>query len=208
MRIKTILIAVLAVFLMAMPAHAGDRIVALGDSLTAGYGLKPGADYPARLAAALRTSGHDVTVENAGVTGDTTAGGLSRIAWVLDGGEKPVLVIVALGANDMLRGIDPAETEKNLRGILTILQKRNIPAILFGMRAAMNLPVPFRSRFDTIYTKLADEFSVPLYPFFLDGVALNPALNQNDGIHPNEHGVDIMVERTLPYILKSLGRGL
>ena len=188
------------------PQGTPMRIVALGDSLTAGYGLQGGQDYPSRLQEALRQQGYDVTVDNAGVSGDTSAGGLARIEWAIAGERTPDLVIVALGANDMLRGIAVSETEKNLRGILQKLKDRNIPAILYGMKAPINMPLMFRSNLEKMYIKLAREFDAPLYPFFLEGVAMEPDMNIADGYHPNEKGIAHMVEKTLPLVTKRLDR--
>jgi acyl-CoA thioesterase I len=204
MFLRTTALLFCMLFLPGASHAATSRIVALGDSLVAGYGLQPQDSYPAQLQAALRKAGHDVKVDNAGVSGDTTAGGVSRLEWSISGTPKPALVIVSLGANDMLRGLDPAPARANLRKILSELKRREIPAVLFGMRAATNLPAAYRKSFDAIYPDLAEEFDVPLYPFFLDGVALNPKLNLEDGVHPRREGVAIMVERTLPLIEKAL----
>jgi acyl-CoA thioesterase-1 len=206
---KTILTALLCVFFIApacaQKAPSGPlRIIALGDSLTAGYGLQGGESYPSQLEKALRDQKYDVTIHNAGVSGDTSAGGLARLEWAIAGDTKPDLVIIALGANDMLRGIEPSVTEDNLRKILTKLKEQNIPAILFGMRAPFNMPGMYRSNFDPIYKKLAKDFKVPLYPFFLEGVAFKSELNLGDGIHPNSAGIAIMVKNTLPLVEKAL----
>lgn len=172
------------------------RVVALGDSLTSGYGLQKGEDYPSQLQAALRTEGLDVNVENAGVAGDTTEAGLARLEGAIKG-DKPDLVIVALGGNDMLRSIDPKITEQNLRSILQSLKDKDIPAVMYGMRApAFQTPPAYRKAFNPIFEDLADEFDIELYPFFLDGVILNPGLNLGDGIHPNAQGIAVMVEKT------------
>lgn len=194
--------------LMAMissPALAQTkRIVALGDSLTAGYGLQSGEDFASKLQASLIKEGLDVKIDNAGVSGDTTAGGLSRLDWAIEGDQKPDLVLIALGANDMLRGIDPAVTKKNLSAILDKLQKKNIPAFLIGMRSPTNMGPFFRGKFDKVYGELKKEYDVPLYPFFLDGVAMKADLNLPDGLHPNAKGVDIIVEKITPSIAKAL----
>ena len=180
------------------------RIVTLGDSLTAGYGLQAGEDYATQLQASLVKEGVDVKIDNAGVSGDTSAGGLSRVDWAIGGEPKPSLVIVALGANDMLRGVDPLTTENNLRSILTNLRKKDVPAFLYGMKAPFNLPATYRKPFNAMYPKLAEEFDIPLYPFFLEGVAMNPKLNLEDGVHPTKEGVALMVEKTEPLIRKEL----
>lgn len=179
-------------------------MLALGDSLTAGYGLGPGEGFTDRLQAHLRASGHDIAVHNAGVSGDTSAGGLARLDWALAG---PVdLVIVELGANDGLRGIDPAETERNLDAIVTKLKTKGIPVLLAGMRAPPNMGDAYAEDFDGLYGRLAAKHDVPLYPFFLDGVAAQPELNQGDGIHPNAEGVGVIVSRIAPFVLRALER--
>lgn len=177
----------------------GDRpvtIVALGDSLTAGYGLAPGQGFPARLEAALRSKGFDVTVIDAGVSGDTTAGGLARLDWSV--GPQADGVIVELGANDALRGQDPAATKANLDAILARLAQRRLPVLLAGMRAPRNLGADYAARFDALYPALAQVHGTALYPFFLEGVAADPALNQPDGLHPTAAGIDIIVAGILP----------
>ena len=180
------------------------RIAVLGDSLTAGLGLSASEAFPARLEAALRARGLDVAVANAGVSGDTTAGGLARIDWTLAG--NPRLVIVELGGNDALRGLSPKEAFANLDAILTRLKKAGVQAILAGMRAPRNLGPEYYNSFNAIYPRLARKHDVPLYPFFLAGVLGDPALNQADGIHPNARGVAVIVRRILPLILRTLER--
>jgi acyl-CoA thioesterase-1 len=187
------------------PAPAAPlRLLALGDSLTAGYGLAAGEGFTARLEAALRARGRDVTVVNGGVSGDTSAGGLARIDWAL--GDRPDAALVELGANDALRGLDPTETERNLDRILARLEAAGVPALLLGMKAPPNLGRDYASVFDRIYGRLAEKHQVPLYPFFLDGVAADRSLNQPDGIHPNAKGVDVIVARILPAVEKLLDR--
>ncbi|MCK0206475.1 arylesterase [Starkeya koreensis] len=186
---------------MAAAAPAGAeslRIVALGDSLTAGHGLPANQSFPVRLQAALKAKGHDVVIENAGVSGDTTSGGLARLDWSVPDGTDGV--ILELGANDALRGLDPAIPEKSLTAILERLKARKIPVLLAGMRAPPNYGFEYVAKFDPIYPHLAEEFGVPFYPFFLDGVAGNTKLNQADGIHPTGEGVDIIVARMLPAV--------
>ena len=178
------------------------QIVVLGDSLAAGYGLGPGDGFTDKLQAALRARGHDVAVANAGVSGDTSSGGLSRLDWSVPDGTG--LVILELGANDMLRGISPDITEKNLDAMLARLQARDIAVLLAGMRAAPNLGPDYQKAFDGLYPRLAEAHGVPFYPFFLDGVAGNAALNQADGMHPNAAGVDLIVERILPAVEKAV----
>lgn len=189
--------------LAAVPgaAQAGTiRILAFGDSLTAGYGLDPADGFVPQLEAALRAEGYDVQVLNGGVSGDTTAGGVDRLDWAL--ADKPDLAIVELGANDMLRGVDPAVTRANLDKILARLGQEKIPTLLAGMRAAPNLGPAYAAAFDRIFPDLAKAHDVPLFPFFLDGVATMAALNQRDGIHPNAAGVKAIVERITPAVVE------
>lgn len=174
------------------------RIVGFGDSLMAGYQLDPGQSFPEKLEAALKTRGHDVVITNAGVSGDTTSGGLSRLDWSIP--DDAGLVILELGANDMLRGISPEVTEKNLIAMITRLQERGIAVILVGMVAAPNLGSDYAESFDPIYPRLAETYDLPLYPFFLDGVVAEASLLLSDGMHPNPAGVDRMVEGFLPLI--------
>ena len=186
----------------SLRAETGDgelRILMLGDSLTAGYGLASGEALPARLEAALRDRGLDVRVINAGVSGDTTAGGLARLEWAL--ADRPHAVIVALGANDALRAIDPEVSRSNLDRLLGTLAERRLPVLLAGMLAPRNLGRDYGARFDAIYPELAARHGALLHPFLLDGVATVAALNQADGIHPNAAGVEVIVERILPGVL-------
>ena len=178
------------------------RIVGFGDSLMAGFGLGPDQGFTDKLAAALRAKGHDVTVANAGVSGDTSSGGLARLDWSVPDGTQ--LVILELGANDMLRGISPDITQRNLDEMLTRLKQRKIAVLLAGMRAAPNLGPDYQHAFDAIFPGLAEKHGVTLYPFFLDGVAGQPALQLEDGMHPNAQGVDQMVERILPTVEKAI----
>ena len=206
-----IAVALLATFfggVFSPPASAADgpirTIMALGDSLTSGYGLPPADAFPVKLEAALRARGHAVRVINAGVAGDTTAGGRARLAWML--ADKPDAVILELGANDGLRGLDPAETLANLRAIMEQLKAADLPVLLAGMRAPPNLGRDFGAEFDTIFATVALEYDALFYPFFLEGVAARPTLNQNDGIHPNSAGVAIVVERIIPSVEALLSR--
>ena len=178
------------------------KIVGFGDSLTAGYGLGPGEGFTDRLQAALRAKGRDVTVANAGVSGDTTGGGLARLDWSVPDGTR--LVILELGANDMLRGVLPDIARKNLDEMLARLKQRKIAVLLAGMRAAPNLGADYQSAFDAIFPELAKKYDVALYPFFLDGVAGQPGMQLEDGLHPSARGVDLMVERILPTVLKAI----
>ncbi len=176
------------------------RVLAFGDSLTAGYGLAKADSFPAKLEKSLRAEGVNASVINAGVSGDTTAGGRTRLDWVLS--SKPHLTIVELGANDAMRGLSPGATWHNLDNILTRLKERDIAVLLTGMVAPPNYGDQFAEVFNGIYPRLADRHGVVLYPFFLEGVAADPQLNQLDGIHPTAEGVDRIVERILPYVLK------
>ncbi len=198
----------LALAPVAGPAAAGEaeplRIVALGDSLTAGYQLPPGAGFPARLEEALRARGHHVEVVDAGVSGDTTSGGLARLDWSVPADTDAV--IVELGGNDALRGIDPAIAEENLDAILTRLDERGIPALLAGMKAPRNMGPDYVERFDAIYPALAERYDVVFHPFFLEGVAADPSLNLPDGIHPNAEGVAVIVETILPAVERLIAR--
>lgn len=176
------------------------RLMAFGDSLVAGFGLAASNAFPARLEAALREEGYRVEVINAGVSGDTTAGGAARIDWAL--GDDPDMVLVELGANDALRGIDPEEARDNLDYILQRLKEERIPTLLAGMYAPANWGADYVEAFNRIYPDLAEEYGIPLYPFFLEGVATDPAMNQGDGIHPNAAGVRVIVENILPYVIR------
>ena len=188
-----------------MPAWAAPvRILAFGDSLTAGYNLPPGQSFADQLEAALKSKGYDATVIQGGVSGDTSTGGKARLDWVL-GGAKADHVIVELGANDALRGIDPAQTQTNLDAILTTLQGKNLPVLLAGMLAPPNLGADYQKRFNGLYPALAKAHKVPLYPFFLDGVAAHPDLQLSDGMHPTVQGVGVMVKTMLPAITDWLG---
>jgi acyl-CoA thioesterase-1 len=180
------------------------KLLALGTSLTQGYGLPPGTEFTAQLQAALKASGRDVTVINAGVSGDTSADGLSRLDWSLAG--HPDAVILELGSNDMLRGLPPAVTDKNLRAILAKLKAAHVPVLLCGMMAQRNLGADHVKRFDAIYPRLARDTGVLFYPFMLQGVAMNPKLNQADGMHPNPAGVKVIVARMLPIVKRLLAR--
>lgn len=196
----------LTALLFSAPAHAASKLVlAFGDSLTAGYGLSPSESFPVQLEAALRQSKLDARVHNGGVSGDTTAQGKARLGFVLASLKaKPDLVILQLGGNDMLRAIDPAQTEANLSAMIAELQRRKIRVLLAGMLAAPNLGKTYQSRFDPIYSKLSRKYSVPLYPFFLQGVAANRSLLLRDGLHPTGKGVGIVVARILPQVKQML----
>lgn len=197
-----------AMALIATPLHATKadeiRLLALGDSLSAGYGLATGEGFTDQLAAALRKEGVDVTVLNGGVSGDTTAGGLARLDWMLS--DRPDAVIVALGANDGLRGFNPTDTEANLDAILTKLKQHNIPVLLTGMLALPNMGSEYGEDFNGLYPTLAKRHDVVFYPFFLEGVAGNLELNQRDAIHPNAKGVAEIIRRILPSVKELLAQ--
>jgi acyl-CoA thioesterase-1 len=180
-------------------ARAGEPVlVVIGDSLVAGYGLAPGEAFPEKLAAMLAARGQKVRVINAGVSGDTSAGGLERLDWAVPA--EATAAIVELGANDALRGLDPAATRDNLDAIIARLKQRGIAVLIAGMLAPPNLGRAYGEAFGAIYPELAKKYSVALYPFFLDGVAAKPELNQTDGMHPTARGVDVIVAGILPQV--------
>ncbi|MGH6960544.1 MAG: arylesterase [Dongiaceae bacterium] len=178
------------------------RVLAFGDSLVAGFGLDPSEDFRAQLERALQAKGVDATVVNGGVAGDTSAGGLARLDWAL--ADDPDLVIVELGANDGLRGLDPQVTAANIDAIVARLRADGRGVLLAGMRAPPNFGAEYVTAFDGLFAGIAARRAVPLYPFFLDGVVADPALNQPDGIHPNAAGVAVIVERLLPHLLQAI----
>jgi acyl-CoA thioesterase-1 len=192
---------VFALLLLASPAIAAPvKILAIGTSLTQGYGLPPGTELTTLLESRLKAKGIDATVINAGVSGDTSAGGLARIDWSL--ADHPDAAMVELGSNDALRGTPPSETEKNLSAILSKLKAAHMPVLLLGMKVPRNLGPEYAAQFDAIYPKLAKQYDTLFYPFVLDGVAMNPKLNQADGIHPNPAGEKILADRLFPDVLK------
>lgn len=199
---RTVLTALAATILLfgvglrAAPAAEPVTILAFGDSLISGYGLPEAEGFPAQLQRALEAAGVAARVANAGVAGDTSAGGLARLDWAL--GDGPDLVILEFGANDGLRGLDPAGTERNLDAMLARLATKKIPVLFAGMHAPRNLGADYAAQFDALYPRLAGKHRVRFDPFFLEGVATDPALNQADGIHPNAAGVAKIVERLLP----------
>jgi len=198
-RFKRMLSMIAALAMAVTVAHAAPtKILALGTSLTQGLGVPPGLDLTAVLQARLKASGFDAKVINAGVSGDTSAGGLARLDWSL--ADRPQAAIIELGSNDALRGQSPAETEKNLSAILTRLKTEHVAVLLTGMKAPRNLGAEYAAQFDAIYPRLAAKFGVLFYPFILDGVAADPKLNQADGIHPNPAGVKIIADRMMPYV--------
>ena len=187
---------------------AADRlIVAFGDSLTAGYGLKPNESFPAQLEASLRRQGIPARVHNAGVSGDTTAGGKARLAWVLNALKaRPDLVIVELGANDMLRGLPVAQARGNLDAILGELRRRKLKILIAGMRAAPNMGRPYIAAFEGMYPALAKSYGAGLYPFFLDGVTGRRGMTLPDGLHPTAQGVAVIVRGITPQVKAALAR--
>ena len=205
-RFAALVNSLLLVLVLGMaPAQAQNapiKIAVLGDSLAAGFGVKPAEAFPARLEANLKAQGRNVTVLNHGVSGDTTAGGLDRIDWML--ADKPDIVLVELGGNDALRGTDPAVTEKNLSAIVEKLKAAGVTVWLAGMYAPRNLGPDYVAAFDGLYKRIADKYGVPLYPFILDGVAQDPTFIQADGIHPNSKGAQAIADKLLPFVTKNL----
>jgi acyl-CoA thioesterase I len=198
------MLVLMAALLSAGPVFAQPvKMAVLGDSLSAGLGLSGPAAFPARLQKALKDKGIEVDMINAGVSGDTSSGGRDRLDWSIPAGTEAV--IVELGANDALRGTDPAVTRAALSDIVSRLKARKIAVMLCGMLAPPNYGSDYAAKFNTIYPDLAKKFDVPLYPFFLDGVAADPKLNQADGIHPTAEGVDIIVTKMLPTVQAFLG---
>ena len=191
-------IALVLTMFLVLPAQAGVTVLALGDSLTAGYGLEPGHAMPDVLQAALRKEGKDITIINAGISGDTAAQAAARLDWSLTPDVKAI--ILELGANDALRGLPPEGADKALREIMYKAKAKNLPVLILGMKAPPNLGSDYQTKFDAIYPKLAADYGALLYPFYLDGVAAQPQLNQQDGIHPNDLGLAIIVPKLLPYI--------
>jgi acyl-CoA thioesterase-1 len=202
--VAAILVGIATLFPAGSASAKTFRIVGFGDSLMAGYQLGPGQSFADQLQAALRRGGFDVTVANAGVSGDTTSDGLARLDWSVPGGTD--MVLLELGSNDMLRGVDPAITKKNLDEMIRKLEGRGISVVLMGMLAAPNLGAAYTTAFNAIYPALAKEYGIPLYPFFLEGVARHPDLQLADGMHPTAEGVAVMVKSTLPVIEKAIKR--
>ena len=207
---RAIIFAFVATLASAAPSSRTEaasrpiRLVALGDSLMAGYNLPENAAFPAVLEKALKAKGHNVEIANAGVSGDTAMGGLDRLAWSVPDGTDGV--IVELGANDMLRGLDPAIKRRAIESIVERLRARNIPVMLAGMFASRNLGADYARRFDSLYRDIAEKHGVVLYPFFLDGIVGDRALNLPDGVHPSAKGVEVIAERILPTVESFLGR--
>lgn len=207
MRLKGFHTFLLAITTIVMTATAGAcatlNLVGFGDSLMAGYQLPPEDAFPARLEKALREKGHDVTISNAGVSGDTTSGGLARIDWSVPDGTKGV--ILELGANDALRGIAPEESRKNLVAMIEKLKSRGIAVLLVGIMAPPNMGDEYAGRFNPIYPELAKTYGLELYPFFLDGVVGVAGTQLEDAMHPNGTGVGVMVDRFLPVAERFIG---
>lgn len=179
-------------------------VLAFGDSLMSGYNLRKTEAFPAQLEAYLHKNGYTwINVINAGVSGETTKGGLARAEWVLKK-HNPDLVILELGGNDALRGVDPAVTYNNLDRMLNIFRQKRVPVLLAGMKAPRNMGAQYIAQFDSIYPRLSERYKVPLYKFFLEGVAMNPQLNQRDGIHPNANGIAVMATRFAPFLVKTM----
>ena len=205
---RSIAAALLSIMLTgASPPPEQPLILAFGDSLTAGYGLDPGLGFAPQLQATLRRHGIKAEVADGGVSGDTTAAGKARLGWTIDGLQrKPDLVILELGANDMLRGLDPALSEANLDAMLAELKRREIPVLLAGMRSARNLDRAYIARFESIYPALARKHGAALYPFFLEGVAAQPGMTQADGTHPTYEGIKRIVTGITPAVKQALAR--
>lgn len=184
------------------PVSPGQVIVALGDSLTAGYGVELDKSYPALLQKKLEAKGYPFRLVNAGVSGETSSGTLSRLDWILS--QQPDIVILEIGANDGLRGIDTALVERNIDTILQRLQENNVITVLAGMKMVRNLGEEYTREFDSIYPRLAEKHQVIFMPFFLEGVASDPSLNGDDGIHPNESGYKIITENIYPYVVLAI----
>ena len=191
-------IALLFTILIVLPVQAATTILALGDSLTAGYGLEAGHAMPDVLQSALRKEGKDITIINAGVSGDTATQAAARLDWSLTPDVKAI--ILELGANDALRGLPPEGADKALREIMDKAKVKNLPVLILGMKAPPNLGIDYQTKFDAIYPKLAADYGAALYPFYLEGVAADPTLNQADGMHPNDAGVAIIVKRLEPVV--------
>jgi acyl-CoA thioesterase-1 len=202
----TILLGFGVLFSAMIPAQAKDEtpqtLVLFGDSLMAGYGLSHEDGFAPKLESALKAAGHDVRVINSSVSGDTSAAGLARLDWALV--DKPDIVLLELGANDALRGVEPSLTRDNLAQIIEKLRAQDVDILLAGMMAPPNMGAAYGDEFNSIYPDLAGRYKVDFYPFFLDGVAAEPDLNQDDGMHPNADGVAVIVERILPDVINLL----
>ena len=215
----TVFLLAVALLIPLLPCASGEargqspmkqsreiRLLAFGDSLTAGYGLPATQSLPSVLEAMLRADGYNVGVINAGVSGDTTSGGLARLSWSLE--DDPDAAILELGANDGLRGQDPATMETNLEAMLKMFEAKGIPVLLAGMEAIANYGIGYAARFNAVFPRLADEHDVLFYPFLLEGVALRSHLNQDDGIHPNAQGVEEIARRMYPMVRELVEQAL
>ena len=192
--------------LLSIPAAFSKPVtlLVLGDSLSAGLGLSPQEAFPAKLEAALKLRYPEIKIVNAGVSGDTAADGLARLEWALT--DEVGGLIVELGANDALRGLDVAQTEAALDGIMAAAAARKLPTLILGMKAPPNMGPDYVARFDGLYPRLAERYQALLYPFFLDGVAADASLNQGDGMHPNGQGVDLIVSKIMPSVEELIGK--
>lgn len=187
-----------------LPPQPTLRIVAMGDSLTAGLGVPEDQAYPAQLQDALRARGHDVEVINAGISGETSSGALSRLDWVLS--LDPDIIILETGANDGLRGVDPSLTKGNIDRMLARLSQENVTVVLAGMQIVQNMGPAYVQEFMRMYPELAAQHDVVFVPFFLEGVGGNPSMNQPDGVHPTAEGYAVVVENMVPYVEEAIGR--
>ena len=202
--VRILLVAATLLFSIQVAFAKAITLLALGDSLTAGLGLEADETFPAKLEAALKNRYPELKIINGGISGDTAADGLARLDWALTddiGG-----LIVELGANDALRGLDVSQTETALNGIMVKAQLRNLPVLILGMRSPPNMGPDYVTRFDGLYPRLAEKYQALLYPFYLDGVAADSSLNQADGIHPNGRGVDVIVSKVMPKIEELIGK--
>jgi len=200
-----ILIVIATLMLSIQTALAKPiTLLALGDSLTSGLGLEASEAFPVKLEAALKSRYPDLQIINGGVSGDTAVDGLARLDWALT--EDVDGLIVELGANDALRGLDVSQTETALNGIMVKAQLRNLPVLILGMKAPPNMGPDYVARFDGLYPRLAAKYQALLYPFYLDGVAANASFNQADGIHPNGRGVDVIVSKVMPSVEELIGK--
>ena len=197
---------ILAALLLSIQVALAKPItlLALGDSLISGYGLAPGEAFPVKLEAALKSHYPELKIINGGIAGDTAADGLARLDWTLT--DEVEGLIVGLGANDALRGLDAAQTETALDGIMVKAQAKDLPVLILGMKAPPNMGPDYVARFDSLYPRLAEKYQVLLYPFYLEGVAAVASLNQADGIHPNGQGVDVIVSKVMPSVEELIGK--
>lgn len=201
-RFKGLILSFVIIFTVAPAMAETYKIMAFGDSLTAGYGLAADKSFPAVLEQKLKTDGYDIEVVNAGVSGETTSGGLSRLDWTLQ--HEPDLVLLGLGANDALRKLPADLAQKNLSEMIEKLQAKNIEILLLGMMAPRNFGTEYTGAFDAIYPALAEQYDVALYPFLLKGVVADPTLNIEDGLHPNEKGAEIIADNLKPLVIEFL----